>query len=193
MSQKEINSYRAKLFKLSSSCDTSLISDELQNVILQLQDIINASIKKPKNNGSESGHQSTANAQSVDGNLTLAMTFYELNPTDSASILKHLTGLFYLSLYNNASKANVGDKWKVKLVALLSDSNLLRFVKYNILKDKEEGTSRVFIAIEGKLFSFYNVKLGNKLVRQLFPSKTFLDKSDYQDPSKIIGKLLHSL
>ena len=41
--------------------------------------------------------------------------------------------------------------------------------------------------------SFYNVKLGNKLVRQLFPGKTFLDKNDYQDPSKIIGKLLHSL
>ena len=193
LSQKEVNSYRAKLFKLSSFCDTSLINDDIQNVILQLQDIINASIKKPKFNGSESSNQSTANAQSVDVNQTLALSFYELNPTDSASILKHLTGLFYLSLYNNASKANVGDKWKEKLVTLLSDSNLLKLFKYNILRDKEEGTSRVFIAIDGKLFSFYNVKLGNKLVRQLFPGKTFLDKNDYQDPSKIIGKLLHSL
>ena len=193
LSQKEINSYRAKLFKLSSFYDTSLINDDIQNVILQLQDIINASIKKPKFNGSESSTQSTANAQSVDGNQTLALSFYELNPTDSASILKHLTGLFYLSLYNNASKTNVGDKWKEKLVTLLSDSNLLKLFKYNILRDKEEGTSRVFIAIDGKLFSFYNVKLGNKLVRQLFPGKTFLDKNDYQDPSKIIGKLLHSL
>jgi len=193
LSQKEINSYRAKLFKLSSFYDTSLINDDIQNVILQLQDIINASIKKPKFNGSESSTQSTANAQSVDGNQTLALSFYELNPTDSASILKHLTGLFYLSLYNNASKANVGDKWKEKLVTLLSDSNLLKLFKYNILRDKVEGTSRVFIAIDGKLFSFYNVKLGNKLVRQLFPGKTFLDKNDYQDPSKIIGKLLHSL
>ena len=101
--------------------------------------------------------------------------------------------MFYLSLYNNASKANVGDEWKEKLVTLLSDSNLLKLFKYNILRDKVEGTSRVFIAIDGKLFSFYNVKLGNKLVRQLFPGKTFLDKNDYQDPSKIIGKLLHSL
>ena len=193
LSQKEINSYRAKLFKLSSFYDTSLINDDIQNVILQLQDIINASIKKPKFNGSESSTQSTANAQSVDGNQTLALSFYELNPTDSASILKHLTGLFYLSLYNNASKTNVGDKWKEKLVTLLSDSNLLKLFKYNILRDKEEGTSRVFIAIDGKLFSFYNIKLGNKLVRQLFPGKTFLDKNDYQDPSKIIGKLLHSL
>ena len=161
LSQKEVNSYRAKLFKLSSFCDTSLINDDIQNVILQLQDIINASIKKPKFNGSESSNQSTANAQSVDVNQTLALSFYELNPTDSASILKHLTGLFYLSLYNNASKANVGDKWKEKLVTLLSDSNLLKLFKYNILRDKEEGTSRVFIAIDGKLFSFYNVKLGN--------------------------------
>ena len=191
MSQKEINSYRAKLFKLSSLYDTSLINDDIQNEILQLQNIISASIKKPNINSSESGNQSTANTQSVDGNQTLAMSFYELNPTDSASILKHLAGLFYLSLYNNASKANVGDKWKEKLVTLLSDSNLLKFFKYNILKDREEGTSRVFIAIDGKLFSFYNVKLGNKLVRQLFPGKTFLDKNDYQDPSKIIGKLLH--
>ena len=193
LSQKEVNSYRAKLFKLSSFCDTSLINDDIQNVILQLQDIINASIKKPKFNGSESSNKSTANAQSVDVNQTLALSFYELNPTDSASILKHLTGLFYLSLYNNASKANVGDKWKEKLVTLLCHSNLLNLFKYNILRDKEEGTSRVFIAIDGKLFSFYNVKLGNKLVRQLFPGKTFLDKNDYQDPSKIIGKLLHSL
>ena len=193
LSLKEINSYRAKLFKLSSFCDSSLINDDIQNVILQLQELINASIKKPKSNGSDSSNQSTANGQSVDGNQTLAMSFYELNPTDSASILKHLTGLFYLSLYNNASKANVGDKWKEKLVTLLSDSNLLKLFKYNILRDKEEGTSIVFIAIDGKLFSFYNVKLGNKLVRQLFPGKTFLDKNDYQDPSKIIGKLLHSL
>lgn len=193
LSQKEINSYRAKLFKLSSFRDTSLMNDDIQNVILQLQDIINASIKKPKSNGIDSGNQSTANAQSVDGNQSLAMSFYELIPTDSASVLKHLTGLFYLSLYNNASKANVGDKWKEKLVTLLSDSNLLKLFKYNILRDKEEGTSRVFIAIGDKLFSFYNVKLGNKLVRQLFPGKTFLDKNDYQDPSKIIGKLLHSL
>ncbi len=193
LSQKEINTYRAKLFKLSSFCDTSLINDDIQNVIIQLQDLINASIKKPKFNGSDSGNQSTANGQSVDGNQTLALSFYELNPTDSASVLKHLTGLFYLSLYNNASKANVGDKWKEKLVALLSDSILLKLFKYNIVRDKEEGTSRVFIAIDGKLFSFYNVKLGNKLVRQLLPGKTFLDKNDYQDPSKIIGKLLHSL
>lgn len=193
LSQKEINSYRAKLFKLSSFCDSSLINDDIQNVILQLQELINASIKKPKSNGSDSSNQSTANGQSVDGNQTLAMSFYELNPTDSASVLKHLTGLFYLSLYNNASKTNVGDKWKEKLVTLLSDSNLLKLFKYNILRDKEEGTSRVFIAIDGKLFSFYNIKLGNKLVRQLFPGKTFLDKNDYQDPSKIIGKLLHSL
>jgi len=193
LSQKEINSYRAKLFKLSSFCDSSLINDDIQNVILQLQELINASIKIPKSNGSDSSNQSTANGQSVDGNQTLAMSFYELNPTDSASVLKHLTGLFYLSLYNNASKTNVGDKWKEKLVTLLSDSNLLKLFKYNILRDKEEGTSRVFIAIDGKLFSFYNIKLGNKLVRQLFPGKTFLDKNDYQDPSKIIGKLLHSL
>lgn len=193
LSQKEINSYRAKLFKLSSFCDSSLINDDIQNVILQLQELINASIKKPKSNGSDSSNQSTANGQSVDGNQTLAMSFYELNPNDSASVLKHLTGLFYLSLYNNASKTNVGDKWKEKLVTLLSDSNLLKLFKYNILRDNEEGTSRVFIAIDGKLFSFYNIKLGNKLVRQLFPGKTFLDKNDYQDPSKIIGKLLHSL
>lgn len=193
LSQKEINSYRAKLFKLSSLCDTLLINDDILNVIQHLQNIINTSIKGPKINGNESGCQSIANSQSLAGNQTLAMSFYELNPTDSASILKHLVGLFYLSLYNNASKANVGDKWKEKLVTLLSDSNLQKFFKYNILKDKEEGSSRVFIAIDGKLFSFYNVKLGNKLVRQLFSGKTFLDKNDYQNPSKIIGKLLHSL
>lgn len=193
LSQKEINSYRAKLFKLSSLCAPSLINDDIQNVILYLQNIINTSIKKPKINGSESGNQSTAKVQSVDGNQALATSFYELNPTDSASILKHLAGLFYLSLYNNAMKANVGDKWKEKLVTLLNDSNLLKFFKYNILRDKEEGASRVFIAIDGKLFSFYNVRLGNKLVKRLFSGKTFLDKNDYQDPSKIIGKLLHSL
>ena len=193
LSQKEINSYRAKLFKLSSFCDTLLINDDIQNEIIHLQNRVNMSIKKPKINGNEYGNQSITNAQSVDGNQTLAMSFYELNPTDSASILKHLVGLFYLSLYNNASKANVGDKWKEKLVALLSDSNLLKFFKYNISKDKEEGTSRVYIAIDGKMFSFYNVKLGNKLVRQLLSSKTFLDKNDYQNPSVIISKLLHSL
>lgn len=121
------------------------------------------------------------------------MSFYELTPTDSASTLKHLTGLCYLSLYNNATKANIGDKWKDKLTILLSNSDLHKFFKYNILKDREEGSSRVFIAIDGKLFSFFNVKLGNKLFRQLFPGKTFLDKNDYQDPSKLIGKLLHSL
>ena len=61
-----------------------------------------------------------------------------------------------------------------------------KLFKYNILRDKEEGTSRVFIAIDGKLFSFYNVKLGNKLVRQLFPGKTFLDKNDYQIHLKLL-------
>lgn len=193
LSQKEINSYRAKLFKLSSICDSSLINDDIQNAITQLQNTINTSNKKQKTNVSESGNQSTANAQSIDGNQTLAMSFYELNPTDSASTLKHVTGLFYLSLYNNATKANIGDKWKNKLATLLSNSDLHKFFKYNILKDREEGTSRVFVAIDGKLFSFYNVKLGSKLVRDLFPGKTFLNKNDYQDPSKIIGKLLHSL
>ena len=193
LSQKEINLYRAKLFKLSSICDSSLINDDIQNAITQLQNTINASNKKQKTNVSESGNQFTANAQRIDGNQTLAMSFYELNPTDSTSTLKHVTGLFYLSLYDNATKANIGDKWKNKLVALLSDSALHKFFKYNILKDREEGTSRVFVAIDGKLFSFYNVKLGSKLVRDLLPGKTFLNKNDYQDPSKIIGKLLHSL
>lgn len=193
LSQKEINFYRAKLFKLSSICDNSLINDDIQNVIIQLQNTINAANKKQQTIVSESNVQPTPNTQRKDENQTIALSFYELTPTDSASTLKHLTGLCYLSLYNNATKANIGDKWKDKLTILLSNSDLHKFFKYNILKDREEGSSRVFIAIDGKLFSFFNVKLGNKLFRQLFPGKTFLDKNDYQDPSKLIGKLLHSL
>ena len=193
LSQKEINSYRAKLFKLSSICDNSLINDDTQNAIIQLQNTINVVNKKQQTIVNESSVQSTENTQSSDGNQTIALSFYELTPIDFASTLKHLTGLCYLSLYNNAAKANIGDKWKDKLTKLLSNSELHKFFKYNILKDREEGTSRVFIAIDGKLFSFFNVKLGNKLFRQLFPSKTFLDKNDYQNPSKFIGKLLHSL
>lgn len=193
LSQKEVNSYRAKLFKLSSSCDNSLVNDDIQNSIIQLQNTINASVKKQRTTVRESTEQATANTQSIDNNQALAMSFYELTPTDSVSALKHLTGLCYLSLYNNAAKANVDDKWKDKLTTFLSNSDLHELYKYNILKDREEGTSRVLIAIDGKLFSFFNIKLGSKLFRQLFPGKTFLDKNDYQDPSKFIGNLLHSL
>lgn len=193
LSQKEISSYRAKLFKLSSICGNSLINDDIQKAIIHLQNTINASNKKQEINVADYNNQSTANSQNVDENQTIAISFYELTPTDSASTLKHLTGLYYLSLYNNATKANIGDKWKEKLAILLSNSDLHKFIKYNILKDREEGFSRVFVAIDGTLFLFYNVKLGSKLVKQLFPGKTFLDKNDYQDPSKIIGKLLHSL
>lgn len=193
LSQREINSYRAKLFKLSSICDSSLINDDIQNAIIQLQNTINEATNKHQTITNVSNTQLASNKQSNKENQTLALSFYELTPTDSASTLKHLTGLCYLSLYDNAAKANIGDKWKDKLTTLLSNSDLHKFFKYNILKDREEGASRVFIAIDGNLFSFFNVKLGNKLSRQLFPGKTFLDKNNYQDPKKIIGKLLHSL
>lgn len=98
-----------------------------------------------------------------------------------------------MSLSDNAIKANIGDKWKDKLIALLSSSELRKLFKYNILKDKQEGASRVFIAIDEKLYAFYNIRLGNKLVKQLFPDKIFLNKDDYHDPLKNIEELLFSL
>ena len=133
------------------------------------------------------------NTESYDRILSLTMSFYELEPTDSISIIKHLTALFYLSSYDNAIKANIGDKWKDKLIALLSSSELRKLFKYNILKDKQEGASRVFIAIDEKLYAFYNIRLGNKLVKQLLPDKIFLNKDDYHDPLKNIKELLFSL
>lgn len=135
----------------------------------------------------------SGNTESYDKILSLTMSFYELEPTDSISIIKHLTALFYLSLSDNAIKANIGDKWKDKLIALLSSSELRKLFKYNILKDKQEGASRVFIAIDEKLYAFYNIRLGNKLVKQLFPNKIFLNKDDYHDPLKNIEELLFSL
>ncbi len=36
-------------------------------------------------------------------------------------------------------------------------------------------------------------RLGNKLVKQLFPNKIFLNKNDYHDPLKNIEELLFSL
>lgn len=197
LSQKEINSYRAKLFKLSSICDDSLINDDMRNSIIQLQNRISYSVQKPILNGNEACNNETKKdtniAKGNDGCLSLAVSFYEIEPTDSHTVLKHLTGLFYLSLFNNAAKANIGDRWKDKLVCLLNNPKLRNFFKYNILKDKENGTSRVFIAIDGKLYWFYGVALGNILVRELFQGKSFLNKNDYQDPSKNIGKLLFSL
>ena len=79
------------------------------------------------------------------------------------------------------------------MIALLSSSELRKLFKYNILKDKQEGASRVFIAIDEKLYAFYNIRLGNKLVKQLFPDKIFLNKDDYHDPLKNIEELLFSL
>lgn len=197
LSEKEVSTYRAKLFRLSSICDATLMNDDIHSDIILLQDKINTANKKSISNVGESvNHHATNDTnypESVDKSLILAMSFYELTPSDSISILKHLTGLFYLSLFNNAIKANIGDKWKDKLSFILSNSELRKFFKYNILKDREEGTSRVFIAIDGKLYFFYGVKLGSKLVRQLIPGKTFLDKANYQDPSKNIYKLLISL
>ena len=98
-----------------------------------------------------------------------------------------------MSLSDNAIKANIGGKWKDKLIALLSSSELRKLFKYNILKDKQEGAFRVFIAIDEKLYAFYNIRLGNKLVKQLFPNKIFLNKNDYHDPLKNIEELLFSL
>lgn len=55
LSQKEVGFYRAKLFKLSSACDGSIISDDIQNVIIHLQKLINSSTMKSKvNNASDS-------------------------------------------------------------------------------------------------------------------------------------------
>ena len=79
------------------------------------------------------------------------------------------------------------------LQRLLSSSELRKLFKYNILKDKQEGASRVFIAIDEKLYAFYNIRLCNKLVKQLFPDKIFLNKDDYHDPLKNIEELLFSL
>ena len=198
LSQKEVGFYRAKLFKLSSTCDGSIISDDIQNVIIHLQKLINSSTMKSKvNNASDSYNpkkkNDVGNTESYDRILSLTMSFYELEPTDSISIIKHLTALFYLSSYDNAIKANIGDKWKDKLIALLSSSELRKLFKYNILKDKQEGASCVFIAIDEKLYAFYNIRLGNKLVKQLLPDKIFLNKDDYHDPLKNIKELLFSL
>lgn len=154
-------------------------------------------MKSKVNNASDSYNpkkkNDVGNTESYDRILSLTMSFYELEPTDSISIIKHLTALFYLSLSDNAIKANIGDKWKDKLIALLSSSELRKLFKYNILKDKQEGASRVFIAIDEKLYAFYNIRLGNKLVKQLFPDKIFLNKDDYHDPLKNIEELLFSL
>ena len=198
LSQKEVGFYRAKLFKLSSAGNGSIISDDIQNVIIHLQKLINSSTMKSKvNNASDSykpkKKNDAGNTESYDKILSLTMSFYELEPTDSISIIKHLTALFYLSLSDNAIKANIGDKWKDKLIALLSSSELRKLFKYNILKDKQEGASRVFIAIDEKLYAFYNIRLGNKLVKQLLPDKIFLNKDDYHDPLKNIEELLFSL
>ena len=55
LSQKEVSFYRAKLFKLSSTCGGSIISDDIQNVIIHLQKLINSSTMKPKvNNANDS-------------------------------------------------------------------------------------------------------------------------------------------
>ena len=40
--------YRAKLFKLSSAGNGSIISDDIQNVIIHLQKLINSSTMKSK-------------------------------------------------------------------------------------------------------------------------------------------------
>ena len=78
-------------------------------------------------------------------------------------------------------------------VAIVVYKGLIPVVDRILTKDKQEGASRVFIAIDEKLYAFYNIRLGNKLVKQLFPNKIFLNKDDYHDPLKNIEELLFSL
>jgi hypothetical protein len=116
-----------------------------------------------------------------------------LSPSDEQSLLRHLAGLYYLSIRDNARRANVNDLWKTKLMKVLENKNLRGFFKYNVTNGKEDDSKNIFVAIGGILFSFFGITLSKDLHRELLSGRIFLDKTDYQDPFKNIAKLMFNL
>lgn len=195
LTPKEINSYRAKLFRLSKLFESVLIGEEYNNIIIALQEKVNNEAIKPSEKKSPVVDQTSkrGNNQNKDSVISKAVSFYEISPVDETTLLKHLTGLYYLSLSDNSRKANVDDLWREKLVAILGNTSLRQYFKFNLTKNKEGDKSRVFIAISDFLFSFNDITFNKKLIRELLPEKTFLDKTNYQDPYKNIVKIILSL
>ena len=160
--------------------EISLLSDEQKQTIGNL--------------GTAAGSQLQQGLQALAAqNPGLAAGLQGLLPGAVAGVTNGLNAVGEGIVNALRTDTNIGDTWKDKLIALLSSSELRKLFKYNILKDKQEGASRVFIAIDEKLYAFYNIRLGNKLVKQLFPDKIFLNKDDYHDPLKNIEELLFSL
>lgn len=195
LTPKEINSYRAKLFRLSKLFESTLIGEEYNNIIIALQEKVNDEAIKPSEKKSPVVDQTSkrSNNQNKDSVISKAVSFYEMSPVDENTLLKHLSGLYYLSLFDNSKKANINERWKDKLSDLLSNVNLRRLIKFNILNGKEKNLKRVFIAIDGILFSFFDVPLSESLIEDLWLEKTFLIKNNYQDPFKNIAKIMFSL
>ena len=195
LTPKEISSYRAKLFRLSKLFESALIGEEYNNIIIALLEKVNNEAIKPSEKKSPVVDQTSKrdNNQNKDSVISKAVSFYEISPVNENTLLKHLAGLYYLSLSDNSRKTNLGDLWREKLVAILSNTSLRQYYKFNLTKNKEGDKSRVFIAISDFLFSFNDITFNKKLIRELLPEKTFLDKTSYQDPYKNIVKILLSL
>jgi hypothetical protein len=189
---KDINSYRAKLFRLSQLFDAEVMNEEYKVAIVALQEMINKEAIRPQNNDTlNMSHVSSKS--NVDDIILKAVSLYELSPSDEQSLLRHLAGLYYLSIRDNARRANVNDLWKTKLMKVLENKNLRGFFKYNVTNGKEDDSKNIFVAIGGILFSFFGITLSKDLHRELLSGRIFLDKTDYQDPFKNIAKLMFNL
>ncbi len=195
LTPKEINSYRAKLYRLSKLFEATIINDEYKNSIVYLQETINNEAIKPSEKHSSMTNQKSTrgNNQNKDFVISKAVSFYELSPVDEITLYSHLAGLYYLSLSDNSKKANINDLWREKVVAILTNTSLRQFYKFNLTKNKEGDKSRVYIAIRDVLFSFNDITFNNKIIRELLPQKTFLDNTNYQNPYKNIVKIILSL
>lgn len=196
LSSKEVSSYRAKLYKMSSIGDSSIMDEEYQSLIISLQETINKASSTPKlkveSSTTSDSDRKSASSQAVENALTKSISFYNLTPNDASTFNMHIAGLYYLSLFDNAQKANVGNSWKEKLVSTLMNDDYRQYYQYNVLNNKEDSTKRIFIAINGVLYTFYGIALDRNAMQKLLPGKSYLDKNSFTDPFKIIARILFS-
>ena len=122
--------------------------------------------------------------------LNLAKVYIDAKVIDENSIFLKLASLCYVSIGDNYTKVELQVPWNVELIGFLSQGDVQKVTKINVMKGRKEGTTNVYVLINNIVFRFFNLTLSKSEFFALFNRKeTF--QSGFQtaqpwDLSKII-------
>ena len=193
MTSKDVQRYRVRLFKLSKLYEENAMDQSHINEIHKLHNLIDKAILVDtiNDNPVEEKPESVQPENKLSTVLSSAVSCYNIEPEDTETLFKKIISIYYLSLFGNAKKSGVNEKWQIELINTLKNSFWESVLSYSLANDmKNQGMKRLFVVINGYFFTFYGVDVDKASLTALYKKKKYIDKASCKDAFKTLNEEL---